>query len=117
MLAWCQSMEAVLNESNHGIQYQMQVRRDEERSLFVPHAVVRQHGVDREYPLSYDFLQSSEYRQLVSPREIANLIEEGGTPAWREGEAGRQLREAVEWADGAKASVGSYIQRYKGWAR
>ncbi|MEN9583907.1 MAG: hypothetical protein RLZZ616_913, partial [Pseudomonadota bacterium] len=72
LLAWCQGMEAVLNESNHGIQYQIQVRRDEERRLFVPHAVVRQHGVDREYAISYDFLQSGEYRQLVSlGKEIA----------------------------------------------
>ncbi|MGL5041017.1 MAG: DNA topoisomerase (ATP-hydrolyzing) subunit B, partial [Aeromonas sp.] len=28
LLAWCRSMEAVLNESNHGIQYQIQVRHD-----------------------------------------------------------------------------------------
>ncbi|MBP9662742.1 MAG: DNA gyrase subunit B, partial [Aeromonas sp.] len=113
--AWCQSMEAVLNESNHGIQYQMQVRRDEERSLFVPHAVVRQHGVDREYPLSYDFLQSSEYRQLVSlGKEIANLIEEGGYI--KRGEKVKPVAsfvEAVEWLMG-EGKRGIYIQRYKG---
>ncbi|WP_323059562.1 DNA topoisomerase (ATP-hydrolyzing) subunit B [Aeromonas hydrophila] len=115
LLAWCQSMEAVLNESNHGIQYQMQVRHDEERRLFVPHAVVRQHGVDREYPLSYDFLQSSEYRQLVSlGREIANLIEEGGYI--KRGEKVKPVAsfvEAVEWLMG-EGKRGIYIQRYKG---
>ncbi|MDD9307921.1 DNA topoisomerase (ATP-hydrolyzing) subunit B [Aeromonas hydrophila] len=113
--AWCQSMEAVLNESNHGIQYQMQVRRDEERRLFVPHAVVRQHGVDREYPISYDFLQSSEYRQLVSlGKEIANLIEEGGYI--KRGEKVKPVAsfvEAVEWLMG-EGKRGIYIQRYKG---
>ncbi|MFQ2220983.1 DNA topoisomerase (ATP-hydrolyzing) subunit B [Aeromonas enteropelogenes] len=112
---WCQSMEAVLNESNHGIQYQMLVRRDEERSLFVPHAVVRQHGVDREYPLSYDFLQSGEYRQLVSlGKEIANLIEEGGYI--KRGEKVKPVSsfvEAVEWLMN-EGKRGIYIQRYKG---
>ncbi|WP_421229415.1 DNA topoisomerase (ATP-hydrolyzing) subunit B [Aeromonas enteropelogenes] len=113
--AWCQSMEAVLNESNHGIQYQMQVRRDEERRLFVPHAVVRQHGVDREYPISYDFLQSGEYRQLVSlGKEIANLIEEGGYI--KRGEKVKPVSsfvEAVEWLMN-EGKRGIYIQRYKG---
>ncbi|HEA3085621.1 TPA: DNA topoisomerase (ATP-hydrolyzing) subunit B [Aeromonas dhakensis] len=113
--AWCQSMEAVLNESNHGIQYQIQVRRDEERRLFVPHAVVRQHGVDREYPISYDFLQSSEYRQLVSlGKEIANLIEDGGYI--KRGEKVKPVAsfvEAVEWLMG-EGKRGIYIQRYKG---
>lgn len=115
LLAWCQGMEAVLNESNQGIQYQMQVRRDEERRLFVPHAVVRQHGVDREYPISYDFLQSSEYRQLVSlGKEIANLIEEGGYI--KRGEKVKPVSsfvEAVEWLMG-EGKRGIYIQRYKG---
>lgn len=112
---WCQSMETVLNESNQGIQYQMQVRRDEERRLFVPHAVVRQHGVDREYPISYDFLQSSEYRQLVSlGKEIANLIEEGGYI--KRGEKVKPVSsfvEAVEWLMN-EGKRGIYIQRYKG---
>ncbi|MCJ8215703.1 DNA topoisomerase (ATP-hydrolyzing) subunit B [Aeromonas veronii] len=115
LLAWCQSMEAVLNESNQGIQYQIQVRRDEERSLYVPHAVVRQHGVDREYPISYDFLQSSEYRQLVSlGKEIANLIEEGGYI--KRGEKVKPVSsfvEAVEWLM-SEGKRGIYIQRYKG---
>jgi len=115
LLAWCQGMEAVLNESNHGIQYQIRVRRDEERSLYVPHAVVRQHGVDREYPLSYDFLQSGEYRQLVSlGKEIANLIEEGGFI--KRGEKVKPVAnfvEAVEWLMG-EGKRGIYIQRYKG---
>ena len=113
--AWCQAMEAVLNESNQGVQYQMQVRRDEERSLFVPHAVVRQHGVDREYPLSYDFLQSGEYRQLVSlGKEIANLIEDGGFI--KRGEKVKPVAnfvEAVEWLM-SEGKRGIYIQRYKG---
>ncbi|EOD56569.1 DNA topoisomerase (ATP-hydrolyzing) subunit B [Aeromonas molluscorum] len=115
LLAWCQTMELVLNESNHGIQYQMQVRRDEERRLFVPHAVVRQHGVDREYSISYDFLQSNEYRQLVSlGKEIANLIEEGGFI--KRGEKIKPVDnfvEAVDWLMG-EGKRGIYIQRYKG---
>lgn len=115
LLAWCQGMEAVLNESNHGIQYQIQVCRDEERSLFVPHAVVRQHGVDREYAISYDFLQSSEYRQLVSlGKEIANLIEDGGFI--KRGEKVKPIAnfvEAVDWLMG-EGKRGIYIQRYKG---
>ena len=115
LLAWCQAMEAVLNESNHGIQYQIQVRRDEERRLFVPHAVVRQHGVDREYAISYDFLQSGEYRQLVSlGKEIANLIEEGGFI--KRGEKVKPIAnfvEAVDWLM-SEGKRGIYIQRYKG---
>lgn len=115
LLAWCQGMEAVLNESNHGIQYQIQVRHDEERRLFVPHAVVRQHGVDREYAISYDFLQSGEYRQLVSlGKEIANLIEEGGFI--KRGEKVKPVAnfvEAVDWLM-SEGKRGIYIQRYKG---
>ncbi|MGL5463088.1 MAG: DNA gyrase subunit B, partial [Aeromonas veronii] len=71
--------------------------------------------VDREYPLSYDFLQSGEYRQLVSlGKEIANLIEEGGFI--KRGEKVKPVAnfvEAVEWLMG-EGKRGIYIQRYKG---
>ena len=66
LLAWCQSMEAVLNESNHGIQYQMQVRHDEERRLFVPPRRGTPARGRPRIPAQLRLPATSEYRQLVS---------------------------------------------------
>ncbi|QFI56335.1 DNA topoisomerase (ATP-hydrolyzing) subunit B [Aeromonas simiae] len=113
--AWCDGVNAVLNEGTSGIQYNLIPRRDEERSLFIPVAQVRQHGIEREYPLSHDFLQSPEYQQLVAlGGEIANLIEEGGFV--KRGEKVKPVDsfvEGVEWLMN-EGKRGIYIQRYKG---
>ncbi|MHA6999330.1 DNA topoisomerase (ATP-hydrolyzing) subunit B [Aeromonas schubertii] len=113
--AWCDAVNLKLNESTNGVQYNLVPRRDEERSLFIPVALVRQHGIEREFPLSHDFLQSPEYQQLVAlGKEIANLIEEGGFV--KRGEKVKPVTsfvEAVEWLMG-EGKRGIYIQRYKG---
>ncbi|SIR12250.1 DNA gyrase subunit B [Aeromonas sp. RU39B] len=113
--AWCAAVNTVLNEGTNGIQYNLVARQDPERSLFIPVAQVRQHGIEREYPLSHDFLQSPEYKQLVAlGKEIANLIEEGGFV--KRGDKVKPVSsfvEAVEWLMN-EGKRGIYIQRYKG---
>ena len=73
--AWVNRLQQVLNEQGaNGSHYTLSVRRNEERNLFLPQVVVRQHGVDREYNMNYEFLMSGEYRQIAAlGQQVANL--------------------------------------------
>ena len=76
---------------------------------------IRQHGVDTEYPLSYEFLMSKDYEQIVTVGdEIDSLVEEGGYVV--RGDKKQPIShfvDAVEWLIG-ESKRGLYVQRYKG---
>ncbi|SFR55583.1 DNA gyrase subunit B [Pseudidiomarina maritima] len=95
--------------------YTLSVSHDEERNLYLPVVIVRRHGIDTSYPLSYEFLMSRDYDQLVSIGEKINgLVEAGGFV--RRGEKEKPVSdfvEAVEWLI-SESKRGIYIQRYKG---
>lgn len=88
---------------------------DEERQLFLPKVIVRQHGVDREHVLNVEFLTSRDYKAIAKTgAAIATLIEDGGYI--QRGEKTVQVADfvtALNWLiDESKR--GLYIQRYKG---
>ncbi|PHR66672.1 DNA topoisomerase (ATP-hydrolyzing) subunit B [Pseudidiomarina marina] len=95
--------------------YTLSVQHDEERNFYLPVVIVRRHGIDTPYPLSYEFLMSRDYDQLVSIGEKINgLVEAGGFV--RRGEKEKPVSdfvEAVEWLI-SESKRGIYIQRYKG---
>ncbi|RUO81032.1 DNA topoisomerase (ATP-hydrolyzing) subunit B [Idiomarina tyrosinivorans] len=95
--------------------YTIKVQRDEERGLFLPLATVRQHGIDNDYPLNYEFLMSKDYEQIIEVGEqIDSLVEAGGFV--QRGDKQQSIEhfvEAVEWLIG-ESKRGLYIQRYKG---
>jgi len=95
--------------------YRVSVRHDAERSIYLPVMTVRQHGIDTDYPMTYEFMTSRDYDQLVSIGEKINgLIEPGGFV--RRGEKEKPVEdfvEAVEWLI-SESKRGIYVQRYKG---
>ncbi|TDP28460.1 DNA gyrase subunit B [Idiomarina aquatica] len=95
--------------------YTISLKEDAERNMWLPSTNIRQHGVDTEYPLSYEFLMSKDYEQIVTVGwEIDSLIEEGGYVT--RGDKKQPIDhfvEAVEWLIG-ESKRGLYVQRYKG---
>lgn len=113
---WTDNLVAYLTEKDTDATiFTAQVKKDEERNLFYPNIVIRQHGVDREHVLNYEFLTSRDYLAIAKTGEqIGNLIEEGGYI--QRGEKTLQVSsfvEALNWLI-AESKRGLYIQRYKG---
>ncbi|MBY5994215.1 DNA topoisomerase (ATP-hydrolyzing) subunit B [Ferrimonas balearica] len=113
---WSEGLVASLNELDlDGATYRFELEEDEERGLWQPKLVLRQHGVESEYVLTYDFLHSSDYGRIKALGEaIGDLIEEGAYV--RRGERTRPVdtfEQALEWLMN-ESKRGLYIQRYKG---
>lgn len=113
---WTESVVAYLTEKDvDATLFTAEVKKDEERNLFYPNIVIRQHGVDREHVLNYEFLTSRDYLSIAKTGEqIGNLIEEGGYI--QRGEKTLQVSsfvEALDWLI-SESKRGLYIQRYKG---
>lgn len=116
MQKWAEALQADLTtRETNSATYTVSVQFDEERSMHLPVVTVRQHGIDKDYPLNFEFLMSRDYDQLVSIGEKINgLVEEGGFV--RRGEKEKPISdfvEAVEWLIN-ESKRGVYIQRYKG---
>lgn len=103
------------DQDGNGSIYSVNVKQDEERKVFFPSFIVRQHGIDTEYNCSYEFIESSEFSEIISLNNAINgLIEEGGYV--KRGEKIKPVssfEEALNWLM-AESKRGQYIQRYKG---
>ncbi|MBL4856160.1 MAG: DNA gyrase subunit B, partial [Idiomarina sp.] len=95
--------------------YTVSLHEDAERKMWLPSTTIRQHGVDTDYPLNYEFLMSKDYEQIVTlGEEIDSLVEPDGYVL--RGEKKQPVThfvEAVEWLIG-ESKRGLYVQRYKG---
>jgi len=116
MQQWAETLQSDLTtRETNSATYTLSVQFDEERSMYLPVVTVRQHGIDTDYPLNFEFLMSRDYDQLVSIGEKINgLVEEGGFV--RRGDKEKPVGdfvEAVEWLIN-ESKRGVYIQRYKG---
>ncbi|MAD73412.1 MAG: DNA topoisomerase (ATP-hydrolyzing) subunit B [Rheinheimera sp.] len=114
--AWVKTLAKRLDDKEgDGSSYKYDVIEDRERHLFQPKIIIRQHGIDNEYALHYDFITSRDYQNIVAlGDEIRDLIEEGGFI--RRGEKVKAVEtfvEALDWLM-AESKRGLYIQRYKG---
>ncbi|MBO1520335.1 DNA topoisomerase (ATP-hydrolyzing) subunit B [Oceanisphaera pacifica] len=114
--AWVKAINLSLeDDSTNGANYALDYAFFEERNCYLPKVKVRQHGTEREYPISYDFFASGEYRSIVElGNGIANLMEEGGYV--KRGEKTKEVStfaEALEWLM-HDSKRGLYVQRYKG---
>ena len=101
--------------SVNGSQYDVHVRKDQERNLYLPVVKFYNHGVDYETVLGRDFFASSEYRQLTALGEtLTGLIgEEGRIQRGEKSESIREFDQALDWLM-KEAARGYGIQRYKG---
>ncbi len=116
MQKWAETLQGDLTtRETNSATYTLSIQFDEERSMYLPLVTVRQHGIDTDYPLNFEFLMSRDYDQLVSIGEKINgLVEEGGFV--RRGDKEKPVSdfvEAVEWLIN-ESKRGVYIQRYKG---
>ncbi|RUO76409.1 DNA topoisomerase (ATP-hydrolyzing) subunit B [Pseudidiomarina taiwanensis] len=116
MQAWAETLQNDLTTREvNSATYTLRIEHDEERQLYLPVVTVRQHGLDTDYPLTYEFLNGRDYDQIVTIGEkIHGLVEEGGYV--RRGEKERPVSdfvEAVDWLI-SESKRGIYIQRYKG---
>jgi len=114
--AWNDNFVKYLNEiETEGVIYTASTEQDEERNLTLPKIVVRQHGVDRDYVLTKDFIESNEFQSLVQVAAInLDLLEKGAYVS--RGEKRYPIEHfglAVEWLM-KESKRGLYIQRYKG---
>ncbi|WP_088329282.1 DNA topoisomerase (ATP-hydrolyzing) subunit B [Lacimicrobium sp. SS2-24] len=100
---------------NDGALYSYHIREDKERGNNYVAIIIRQHGIDTEYRLDHDFIDSTEYKRIRELNLAINgLIEEGGYVA--RGEKTQPItyfEEALDWLL-TESKRGVYIQRYKG---
>ncbi len=114
--AWTEALVSYLVEKDEDATiFTANIQHDEERNIYLPVVTIRQHGVDRDHVLNYEFLTSKDYTAIVKTGEnIANLIEEGGYV--QRGEKTLVVTsfvEALAWLI-KESKRGLYIQRYKG---
>jgi len=113
---WALQLQDRLNQiTSTGGRYQVEVKEDSERNIFLPIMLLTMHGACNSYRLSYDFFASSEYKYFVElSNKTIGLLEKD---AFIERAGKRQVvssfREAYEWLM-QEAKKGLNIQRYKG---
>ena len=114
--AWVESFTKYLNEVEaEGVIYSGLTVKDEERGLTLPNFRVRQHGVDRDYPFTKDFIESTEFGQIAQVSAVnLDLLEQGAYVSRGEKRMPIvNIGEGVEWLM-KESKRGLYIQRYKG---
>jgi DNA gyrase subunit B len=108
-------VEHIESKETDGNLYSYEVRKDAERNSWYFTIIVRQHGIDTEYDINHDFIDSVEYERIRELNNAINgLIEEGGYV--KRGEKVQPIEEFVEALDWlmSESKRGQYIQRYKG---
>lgn len=114
--AWISGVVSVLNHKSSGeSQYQAEVVFDEEHQAYQPKLVVRTHGVDHEYLISYDLLHSKEYGKIAALSEALNGLLDASAYVQR-GERKQPISsfaEALAWLN-KESTRGLTYQRYKG---
>lgn len=113
---WVVNISDVLNKNSTGAsQYSTDIRFDEEQKVYQPEIIVRTHGVVNRYLISYDFLNSKEYRKIADLSEsLHDLLDE--TAFIQRGERkqpAKSFSAALEWLI-KDSNRGLSRQRYKG---
>ena len=114
--AWCAELQEKLEEPDTGThRYQVSVKEDKERKVFLPNVEITAHGVPHYHTLSRDFFVSSEYGAIVQLGEtLQGLIEPGAHV--KRGERIQEVtsfKQALDWLM-SESRRGINTQRYKG---
>ena len=114
--AWCTELQEKLEESDTGThRYQVSVKEDKERKVFLPNVEITAHGVPHYHTLSRDFFVSSEYGAIVQLGETLQGLLEPGAYVKR-GERIQEVtsfKQALDWLM-SESRRGINTQRYKG---
>ncbi|WP_100657542.1 DNA topoisomerase (ATP-hydrolyzing) subunit B [Alteromonas flava] len=106
---------AQIDGNDEGATFRHEVRPDSELSTNKLVVIMRMHGIDYEYTIDNDFVESSEYAKIADLNASINGMMEEGAYIQR-GERTQSVtafKEALVWLM-AEAKRGQYIQRYKG---
>ena len=108
-------VEQLTERENDGATYRYEIRTDAELSEYYITIIMRMHGIDYEYVIDHEFIESSEYQRLKELNLAINDMM--GKDAYIQRGERRQpvesFKEALEWLMN-EAKRGQYIQRYKG---
>ncbi|ARR50536.1 DNA topoisomerase (ATP-hydrolyzing) subunit B [Photobacterium damselae subsp. damselae] len=114
--AWVTPVIEALNAKQSGeSHYTFDIVIDSENNHFLPKVVVRTHGVDHEYPLSFELICSKEYSKLADLSEVLNGLLDDSAYVQR-GERKQPVasfKEVLEWLN-KESRRGLSLQRYKG---
>jgi DNA gyrase subunit B len=113
---WCSELQKKLSETENGThRYQVTVKEDKERNIFLPSIEITAHGVPHYHSLSRDFFDSNEYKSMVELGNVLQgLIEEGAYV--QRGERNQPVasfKDALDWLM-TESRRGINTQRYKG---
>jgi DNA gyrase subunit B len=113
---WCSELQENLSETENGThRYQVTVKEDKERNIFLPSIEITAHGVPHYHSLSRDFFDSNEYKSMVELGNVLQgLIEEGAYV--QRGERNQPVasfKDALDWLM-TESRRGINTQRYKG---
>ncbi|MCC5878503.1 MAG: DNA topoisomerase (ATP-hydrolyzing) subunit B [Idiomarina sp.] len=116
MQTWAELFEADMTKmEKDSASYTVSLHEDTERGVFLPVVRLRRHGIDTDFPISYEFIVGRDYAKMTAiGGEINGLVEEGGYVL--RGERKQPVKdfvEAIEWLIG-ESKRGLYVQRYKG---
>lgn len=114
--SWIETVVNVLNKNSSGeSQYRSELKFDEEHKAYQPELIVRTHGVDHEYLISYDLLNSKEYGKIASLSETLDGLLDN-TAFVQRGERKQPVKsfaDALAWLI-KESTRGLSRQRYKG---
>lgn len=116
MQQWLEAFEQRLKqEERSGQSYQLGLREDKERHLWLPEVQMQAHGLSSYVTFNRDFFASNDYRSVVAlGSRLNNLLEEGAYI--QRGERRKvvsSFREALDWLM-LETTKRHSIQRYKG---
>ncbi|MFT6031289.1 MAG: DNA gyrase subunit B [Oleiphilaceae bacterium] len=107
--------DALTLDEVDGAAYSFEIRHNTERNNWYVTIIIRLHGIDTEYDLDKEFIDSNEYRRLKELNQAINgMIEPTGYVKRNE-----KIKPITSFVDGldwlmAESKRGQYIQRYKG---
>ena len=116
MQAWLEQYSALLKVGERsGLIYNVSLREDKERHLWLPEVEISSHGLASYITFNRDFFGSNDYRTVTALGEKLNSLLEEGAYVQR-GERKKQVatfKQALEWlmTEGTRRHS---VQRYKG---
>ena len=98
-----------------GATYSFEIRHNSERNNWFVVIIIRLHGIDTEYRIDHEFVNSNEYKRIKSLNLAINgMIETGGYVQRNDKtKSVSSFVDALDWLM-AESKRGQYIQRYKG---
>jgi DNA gyrase subunit B len=106
--------ELTLDEVD-GATYSFEIRHNSERNNWFVTIIIRLHGIDNEYRIDQEFINSNEYKRLKALNLAINGVIETGGYVKRNDKIKlvSTFVDALDWLM-AESKRGQYIQRYKG---